>query len=74
MSTEPTPAEVEAFWADDLDRAQPSQPADMYRLWVNLDRTVLVRLWVTGVMEVCARSREGATWGPPVELTLETVR
>jgi hypothetical protein len=72
MSTEPTRAEVEEFWADDVDRQPlPSDPA--YRLWVNLDRTVLVRLWATGLLEVCTRDQDGATWGPPTELEEEKV-
>lgn len=49
-------------------------PEPPYRLWVNLERTVLVRLWVTGVMEVCTRDESGAIWCPPTELTEEKVR
>jgi hypothetical protein len=42
-----------------------------YRLWVSRDRTMLVRLWDSGVVEVCTRSEEGAIWGPPVRLEQE---
>jgi hypothetical protein len=42
-----------------------------YRLWVNADRTVLVRFWMGGHVEVCTRPEEGAIWGPPVALTEE---
>jgi hypothetical protein len=42
-----------------------------YRLWVNRDRTVLVRLWDSGKMEIATRPDPGAVWGPPMELTEE---
>jgi hypothetical protein len=37
-----------------------------YRLWVNHERTVMVRLWVGGSMEVAVRQSRDAIWGPPV--------
>lgn len=49
-----------------------------YRLWVNDDRTILVRLWDNGIMEVALRpfvenEWSGApTWGPPINMTEET--
>jgi len=39
---------------------------DEYRLYVNRERTVLVRLWKTGVVEVCTRETPENIWGPPV--------
>jgi hypothetical protein len=39
-----------------------------YRLLVNKERTVLVRMWDTGLIEVSTRPEEGDTWGPPVEV------
>jgi hypothetical protein len=45
---------------------------DGYRLWVNQDRTVFVRLWDDGTMEVATRDDPGDTWGPPVELKEES--
>lgn len=36
-----------------------------YRLWTNEPRTVLVRLWPDGQMEVATREHAGHTWGPP---------
>lgn len=42
-----------------------------YRIWVNRERTVLVRLWETGRMEVCTRETKWHTWGPPVYLDEE---
>ena len=36
------------------------------RLWVNEARTVLVRLWATGTVEVATRETPAHTWGPPV--------
>lgn len=45
-----------------------------YQLWVNDDRTVFVRLWEDGSMEVATRDDASCTWGPPVLLTAEKVR
>lgn len=42
-----------------------------YRLWVNPERTVLVRLWPSGKVEVATRPTPEHTWGPPVYLTEE---
>jgi hypothetical protein len=39
-----------------------------YRLWVNADRTVLVRMWSNGEVEVCVRENPDAVWGPPVRV------
>lgn len=39
---------------------------ESYRLWVNEERTVLVRLWASGVVEVATRESPDHTWGPPV--------
>jgi hypothetical protein len=38
------------------------------RLWVNEERTVLVRFWASGVVEVATRAHPEETWGPPVYL------
>jgi hypothetical protein len=35
------------------------------RLWVNKERTVLVRLWANGTVEVATRETPSHTWGPP---------
>ncbi len=45
--------------------------AEKDRLWVNSERTVLVRLWHTGQVEVATRDATWETWGPPVYLTEE---
>jgi hypothetical protein len=37
-----------------------------YRLFVNAERTVLVRLWNTGEAEVCTRESDAHIWGPPL--------
>ena len=42
-----------------------------YRLWVNPERTVLVRLWATGTAEVAFRDDRGGVWGPAHELEEE---
>lgn len=44
-----------------------------YRLWVNQERTVLVRLWENGKVEVATRAHAEHTWGPPVELEEEEI-
>ena len=44
-----------------------------YRLWVNKERTVLVRLWNNGTVEVATRETPAHTWGPPVYLAEERV-
>lgn len=43
-----------------------------YLLYVNAERTVLVRLYLNGTMEVATRDEAGAIWGPPVEVKPET--
>lgn len=44
-----------------------------YRLWVNEERTVLVRMWEDGKVEVATREHPSHTWGPPVMLVEERV-
>jgi hypothetical protein len=44
-----------------------------YRLWVNEARTVLVRVWASGLTEVSVREDAGDTWGPPIRVTEETL-
>jgi hypothetical protein len=44
-----------------------------YRLWVNADRTVLVRMWDSGVVEIATREHASHTWGPPVALLEEKI-
>jgi hypothetical protein len=46
---------------------------DTYHLWVNPERTVLVRLWDDGHAEIATREHEGDIWGPPVPLIEEDV-
>lgn len=38
-----------------------------YRLWVNAERTLLVRQWSTSVVEIAERDNPHMTWGPPIE-------
>jgi len=40
-----------------------------YRLWVNDQRTVLVRMWPDGRVEVALRDDPTHVWGPPIRLT-----
>jgi hypothetical protein len=44
-----------------------------YRLWVNDARTVLVRMWENGSVEVATRETPAHTWGPPIYLAEEKV-
>jgi hypothetical protein len=39
-----------------------------YKLFVNPDRTILVRIWEDGTVEVATRKSPAHTWGPPVYL------
>lgn len=43
-----------------------------YRLYVNAERTVMVRFWDSGVVEVATRATPGDTWGPPVVVEEES--
>jgi hypothetical protein len=50
------------------------QAAFIYRLFVNDERTILVRLWEDGgkgQVEVATREAPDHTWGPPIYLTEE---
>lgn len=47
------------------------EPGSTYRLFVNFEGTVLVRLWTDGTCEVAKRGGTGETWGPPIYLTEE---
>jgi len=44
---------------------------DGYRLWVNEARTVLVRLWDDGTLELATRESSEHVWGPPMVLKEE---
>jgi hypothetical protein len=53
-----------------IDRALEHVPTDP-QLFVNEARTVLVRSWASGRVEVALRSHTHDLWGAPVELELE---
>ena len=42
-----------------------------YQLFVNAARTVLVRIWESGLVEVCFRADAGDVWGAPIRVTEE---
>jgi hypothetical protein len=42
-----------------------------HRLFVNPERTVLVRLWDSGAVEVATRETPSHIWGPPLHLLEE---
>ena len=42
-----------------------------HKLYVNEERTVLVRVWDSGTVEVARRDDPSHTWGPPVYLKEE---
>lgn len=44
-----------------------------YRLFVNSARTVFVRMWENGKVEVATRESPEHTWGPPITCEEETV-
>jgi hypothetical protein len=44
------------------------------RLFVNDERTLLVRLWADGTCEVAVREASYHTWGPPTYLTEEVTK
>lgn len=43
-----------------------------YKLYVSEDRCTMVRFWTTGQVEVCTREFEGAIWGPPTVVEVES--
>jgi hypothetical protein len=45
-----------------------------YLLWVNKERTVLVRWYQDNSMEVATRDHPDAIWGPPVKVEMEATR
>ena len=56
-----------------LTEGVTSSPEPSYRLWVDEKRTVMVRIWASGTVEVCRRDSAAHIWGPPVLLTEEKV-
>ncbi len=47
--------------------------SSIYSLFVNADRTILVRMWESGKVEIATRPDPCAVWGPPTELHQEDV-
>jgi hypothetical protein len=49
--------------------------SEAYRLWVNDDRTIFVRFWDSGTVEVATRDKhpfqDSVLWRPPQVLTEE---
>ena len=41
------------------------------RIFVNLERTVLVTIWANGTVQVALRDEPGDIWGPPIEVVEE---
>lgn len=44
----------------------PEPTAAQDRIFVNEERTVLVRIWASGVVEVARREAPDHVWSPPV--------
>jgi hypothetical protein len=42
-----------------------------YRMFVSDERTVYVRVWSSGEIEVAFRNDPGAVWGPPIRVVEE---
>jgi uncharacterized protein YfaT (DUF1175 family) len=41
-----------------------------YVIWLNPERTVMVRRWFAGGMEVALRDDPSHAWGPPITVEL----
>jgi hypothetical protein len=58
-----------------LASTDPSSAASTYRLWVNDDRTLLIRVWDDGTIQAATRDKDAfqdsVLWGPPQILTEE---
>jgi hypothetical protein len=46
-------------------------PPRDYRVWVNDERTVLLRVWNSGEAEIAMRDKEAHSWGPPIRMVEE---
>jgi hypothetical protein len=46
----------------------------MMRQWINEDRTVLVREYGNGLMEVATRDQPGDTWRPPIQVRPDMIQ
>lgn len=54
-----------------LEELEPPPGAD-HRLYVNFERTLLVRIYpASGRVEAAKRDHENQIWGPPIELEEE---
>lgn len=42
-----------------------------HTVYVNTDRTVMVRQWENGIVEVATRKNTAEVWGPPVHVAEE---
>jgi len=58
-------------WHGEEPQTEPDEVAQD-RLYVNEERTVFVRIWADGTVEVARRDDPSHTWGPPVYLKEET--
>ena len=47
---------------------------ELYRLFVNDEGTILVRIWHDGTTEVSTREAPGHIWGPPIRVREEARR
>lgn len=59
------------FNGQHLNLVGPSGARD-HRLFVNLERTVMARVWSHGLVEVATREDESCIWGPPQSLEEES--
>ena len=50
-----------------------ARPVEGYRLWIDADRLILLRVWGDGTMELATREQPEGTWGPPVRLHEEEI-
>jgi hypothetical protein len=54
------------------DMVKSLDDTDAYKLWLNPERTILVRMWKEGPVEVTFRQTSDHTWGPPIRLVPES--
>lgn len=43
-----------------------------YGVWVNAERTVMLRVWSNGQVEVALREDSARIWGPPIRMVEES--
>lgn len=71
LSAEETRIVLAELERREMQEIEGERPAARDRLYVNEERTVFVRVWADGTVEVARRDDPSHTWGPPVYLKEE---